>query len=99
MSNHALAAPDLDRFLLDPGSSFRRPDDVISDPRLQRQQKVEILCRWAYDAVELAVAEEEGMNGGEASNLHGVLNALLSITGGFDAEHTGPTKHAGFCIL
>lgn len=99
MSNLAVAALDLDRFLLDPGSSFRRPEDVIGDPRLRRQQKIEILCRWAYDATELAVAEEEGMNGGEASNLHGVLNALVSITGGFDAGHTGPTKHAGFCIL
>ena len=99
MSNLALAARDLDRFLLDPGSSFGRPEDVIGDPRLERQQKIEILCRWAYDATELAVAEEEGMNGGEASKLHGILNALVSITGGFDAEHTGPTKHAGFCIL
>jgi hypothetical protein len=90
---------DFDRFLLNPGSSFERPEDVIGDPRLGRQQKIEILCRWVYDATELAVAEEEGMNGGEASNLHGVLNALVSITGGFDAEHTGPTKHAGFCIL
>lgn len=99
MSNLALAALDVDRLLLDPGSSFRRPEDVVGDPRLQRQQKIEILCRWAYDAAELAVAEEEGMSGGESSNLHGVLNALVSITGGFDAEHTGPTKHAGFCIV
>jgi hypothetical protein len=97
MSN--LAPLGLDRFLLDPRSSFRRPEDVISDPRLRRQQKIEILCRWAYDATELAVTEEEGMHGGEASNLDGVLNALVSITGGFDAGHTGPTKHAGFCIL
>ncbi len=99
MSNLALTALDFDRFLLDPGSSFRRPEDVISDRRLRRQQKIEILCRWAYDATELAVAEEEGMSGGESSNLHRVLNALIAVTGGFDAEHTGPTKHAGFCIL
>ncbi|HUW80085.1 MAG TPA: hypothetical protein VMV54_04210 [Acidocella sp.] len=57
------------------------------------------MCSWAYDAAELAVAEEEGMHGGEASNHHDVLNALVSITGGFDAEHIGPTKHAGFRIL
>lgn len=99
MANLAPAARDLDRFLLDLGSTYRRPEDVIGDPRLRRQQKIEILCRWAYDAAELAVAEEEGMNGGEASNLHGVLNALVSITGGFDAEQTVPAKHAGFCIL
>ena len=99
MSTLALAALDLERFLLDPGSSFRWPEDVIGDLRLLRQQKIEILCRWAYDATELEVAEEEGMGGGESSNLHRVLSALVSITGGFDAEHTGPTKHAGFCVL
>jgi hypothetical protein len=99
MSNLALAALDLDRFLLDPGSSFRRPEDVIGDPRLLRQQKIEILCRWAYDATELAVAEEEGMGGGESSNLHRILNALFAIADGFDIEHAGPTKHSGFCIL
>ena len=42
MSNLGLAALDLDRFLLDPASSFRRPEDVIDDPRLRRQQKIEI---------------------------------------------------------
>ena len=45
MSTRALPALDLDRVLLDPGSSFRRPEDVIGDPRLRRQQKIEILCR------------------------------------------------------
>jgi hypothetical protein len=99
MSTLALPALDLNRFLLDPSSSFRRPEDVVGDSRLRRQQKIEILCRWAYDATELAVAEEEGMGGGESSNLQAVLDALVSITGGFDAEHTGPTKHAGFCVL
>ena len=38
MSNLALAALDLAQFLLDPGSSFRRPEDVVGDTRLRRQQ-------------------------------------------------------------
>ena len=99
MSRRKLAALDFHRILLNPGSSFRRPEDVIGDRRFRRKQKIEILCRWAYDATELAVAEEEGMGGGEPSDLDRVLNALVSITGGFDAKHTAPTKHAGFCIL
>ena len=94
----ALAAHDFDQFLLDPGASFPRPDDVAGDLRLTWQQKIEILCHWAYDATELAVAEEEGMGGGESSNLQAVLNALVSITGGFSSERTGPTKHSGFII-
>jgi hypothetical protein len=55
--------------------------------------------RWAYDATELEVAEEEGIGGGQSSKLYMAFNELVSITGGFDAEHTGPTKHAGFYIL
>ena len=93
-----LAARDLDQFLLDPGASFHRPEDVAGDPRLSRRQKIEILCHWAYDATELAVAEEEGMGGGESNNLQAVLNALVSITGGFSVERSGPTKHSGFSI-
>ena len=58
-------------------------------------QKIEILCRWAYDASELAVAEEEGMTGGETSLLARVLEVLNALTGGYDAEHSPPTKQEG----
>lgn len=99
MSTVELSAFDLGRMLLDPSSSFRRPEDVIGDPRLQQQQKIKILCRWAYDATELAVAEEQGMRGQESIDLNMVLNALVSIRGGLNVDHAGPTKHAIFCIL
>jgi hypothetical protein len=67
---------NLDQALLDPHAHFRSPRDVLAEPQLPRQQKIELLARWAYDAVELAVAEEEGMGGGESSNLDRVLAAL-----------------------
>ncbi len=47
---------------------------------------------WAYDASELAVAEEEGMLGGEPSRLAQVLSVLDVLTDGFDVEHSPPTK-------
>jgi hypothetical protein len=99
MTNQEAVANELDMALLDPASSFSRPKDVLSRRDLRLRDKIEILCRWAYDAAELAVAEEEGMSGGEASNLSAVIMALHRVTGGFDAEHTAPTKHAGLCVL
>jgi hypothetical protein len=85
---------DLDQALLDPHAHFRSPADLLAEPQLPRGQKIELLARWAYDAVELAVAEEEGMGGGETSNLDRVLAALNEMTGGFATEHSAPTKHA-----
>jgi hypothetical protein len=85
---------DLDQALLDPHAHFVSPEDLVSAPELSRRRKIELLARWAYDAVELAVAEEEGMGGGESSNLDRVLAALNTITGGVVIEGSAPTKHA-----
>jgi hypothetical protein len=88
---------DLKRALIDPGSSFRSPDEVLGNAQLSCQTKIEILCRWAYDAAELAVAEEEGMGGGESADMSAVLKALDQITA-VDVQHSAPTKQAGFCV-
>ncbi len=89
---------DLSRALLDPASTFESPEAVMKNGDLSTDNKIEILCRWAYDATELAVAEEEGMAGGERSQLDSVLQALDGLTGGFNAEQVAPTKHSGFCL-
>ncbi len=90
---------DMARALLDPDSTFDTPDALMKHPELSIDEKIEILCRWAYDASELAVADEEGMGDGERSQLDGVLKALNGLTGGFDVEQIAPTKHGGFCLL
>jgi hypothetical protein len=89
---------DLSRALLDPASIFESPDELLRLGCISNDLKVEILSSWAYDASELAVAEEEGMDGGEGSCIEPVMEALDGITGGFDSEHVGPTKHGGFCV-
>jgi len=86
---------DLERARLDPGSVFASPEDLRDHPRLARAEKIEILRRWAYDASELAVAEEEGMGGGEPSFLARILSALDALTDGYDAAHSPPTKQEG----
>lgn len=89
---------DLSRALLDPASIFESPDELLRLGSIPNDLKVEILSSWAYDASELAVAEEEGMGGGEGSCIEPVMEALDGITGGFDSEHVAPTKHGGFCV-
>lgn len=80
---------------LDPSAVFANPEAVLTHAGLSDDEKIEILRRWEYDASELAVAEEEGMTGGEPAMLGRVLRALESLTGGFDTEHSPPTKQGG----
>lgn len=56
------------------------PRSVLRDTSLTRAQKIEKLRRWAYDARELDVANEEGM-GGESrpSDLAEILAALHEL--------------------
>lgn len=97
MANPSLRKVNLEQALFDPASVFRRPDDVVEHPSLAPRHKIEILCRWAYDATQLAVAEEEGMGGSELVAIGSILAALHRLTGGYDTEHTAPTKHASLC--
>ncbi len=63
-----------------PDPQLPDPSAVLEDPRLTRDQKIEKLRRWSYDARELDVANEEGM-GGEPrpSNLEAIQEALRKL--------------------
>ena len=87
--------PDIRQALLDPGSVFDSPEAVLHASTLTQSQKIEILRPWAYDARELAVAEEEGMILDQPSLLHRVLLALEQLGANLDLEHTSPTKQDG----
>jgi hypothetical protein len=69
-------AGDLERALLNPTAVFKLPEDVLKREDLSNEQKAAILRRWAYDARELEVAEDEGMRDGEPDLLDRVLRAL-----------------------
>ncbi len=84
---------DLKRARLDPTAVFPTPEAVVEHPHLTREEKVDILERWRYDACELEVAEEEGMGGGGPSMLDRVLKALAALGVVTDLEHSPPTKH------
>jgi hypothetical protein len=89
------ATVDMDQALLDPGSVFATPEELLAQDDLSQQQKIEILRRWEYDASEIAVAEEEGMPGENGDLLQRILLALNQLTGGVDVEHVGPSKQHG----
>jgi hypothetical protein len=69
MNDPTLRKINLEQALFDPASIFRQPDDVVEHPSLALEHKVEILCRWAYDAMELAVAERRGWVAANLSQL------------------------------
>jgi hypothetical protein len=69
-------AGDLERALLDPTAVFKAPEQVLQRDDLSSEQKAAILRRWAYDARELEVAEDEGMRDGEPDLLDRVMRAL-----------------------
>jgi len=85
---------DYGQALLDPGSVFNQPEDVLTHPALSREQKIEILRRWTYDASEVCVATEEGMRNGNGDLLRRIMVALDRLAD-VNMEHSGPTKQHG----
>ncbi len=85
----------LDQILLDPATAYRSPEQVLADSRFSFGQKIEILRRWEYDAVELSVATEEGMPGQGADLLPDIIAALKELGAEIDTEHTATTKQGG----
>ncbi|MDX1486927.1 MAG: hypothetical protein R3268_01905 [Acidiferrobacterales bacterium] len=83
----------LRKALLDPTAVYANPIEVVTDASLTREQKIEILRSWEYDARALEVAEEEGgMPVSRPEMFDLVINALRRIGAKRDTEHTPPTK-------
>ncbi len=84
---------DVKQAMLDPTSVFKDPTDVVADKNLSRDQKIEILHRWEYDARELEVAEDEaGMAVRRPEMFDSVVQALRMLDVDRDTESTPPTK-------
>ena len=82
---------DIDKALLDPTSVFKTPEDVLKAHDLTREQKIEILRRWEYDARELQVADDESMTGGSNNLLQRVLESLSALGYVPDPDKEPPT--------
>ena len=90
-----LSAADIERALEAPASVFASPEDVLTHAGLTKEQKIEILRRWQYEAVEIDVAVEEGMPGDDNLLLRRIMLALGALTGPLDLDHLGPNKQHG----
>jgi hypothetical protein len=86
---------DFDKALLDPTSEFRTPEDVLKAHDLTREQKIEVLRRWEYDARELEVASDENMIGNNSDLLDRVLKSLSKLGYEPDPDKVPPTKQGG----
>ena len=84
---------DVTKAMLDPTKVFKEPKDVVASNELTRNQKIEILRRWEFDARALAVAEDEAgtaVLGPEMFDC--VVQALHTLGAERDTEHSPPTK-------
>ena len=78
---------DLRKAMLNPALVFLGPEDVLQHDELTREQKIEVLRRWKFDALQLQVAEEENMGSEQPSDiLDRVLQALHALNTGRNLE-------------
>lgn len=88
-------ATNFEKAKIDPSSVFARPLDILKDESLTRDQKIDLLRRWAYEERELAVAEEENMLNHDTKHevfLDEVLKTLLVLGVESDQDSPPPTK-------
>lgn len=84
---------DVSKAMRDPAAVFDKPEDVVASKDLTKEQKIEILRRWEYDARELQIAEEEaGMMVREPDLFDRIVEALHGLGAARETEHTPPTK-------
>jgi len=77
--------------LREPAATFGTPADVLAAAGLSNEQKVAILRQWEYDETEIAVAQEEGMPGGDTKRLQAIAAALAELDPHPDGD-TAPNK-------
>ncbi len=83
---------DVTKAMLDPTMVFKEPKDVVASNELTRNQKIEILRRWKYDAQQLEVAEEEAGMAVRRPEMFDLVVQALHLDVARDTEHTPPTK-------
>ena len=86
---------DIKKAKLDPTSVYNSPAEVVEDNTVTREDKIEILRVWEYDAREIQVAEEENMPAVNNNILDEVLLALNKLGAGPESKKSAPTKQGG----
>ena len=58
---------------------YANPSEILKSPKLSRQQKRELLCKWAFDAYRVEVTETGGIPPCSPSRLDEVIDALIDL--------------------
>jgi hypothetical protein len=69
-------AKQYDEALLNPAAVFKLPQDILHSDAMTAEQKLTLLKRWETDAIQLSIATEENMGGGEPSRIEEVRQAI-----------------------
>lgn len=64
---------EIEEVILDPVNAFRSPDQILRSRNLTREQKMDLLCLWEFEARQLT--KTKGENGG--MNNSSVLSKIL----------------------
>jgi hypothetical protein len=83
----------LDKALDNPAATFASPAEVVKSGRLSREEKIQVLRRWEYEARLLEVAQDENMMSGTPSVLSDILKALMELDA--DSRPSAPTRSGG----
>jgi hypothetical protein len=75
----SLSSADVEHVRRDPWKVFRTPKEIVNHGALSSEDKKQILETWEQDAKHLAVAEGEGMSGGEPNRLSEVSDAKQQV--------------------
>lgn len=86
---------DIKKAKLDPTAVYKSPGEVLEDKTLSREDKIEILRVWEYDAREIQVAEEENMPSANSQMLDEVLETLKKLNAGPETKKYAPNKQGG----
>lgn len=65
--------------LQDPAVYYDLPEEVLADASLTKEQKIQVLEHWRYDAILMQTATAENMSGGESSPLDKILKCLNEL--------------------
>lgn len=65
---------------LSPASQYANPRELLTDPSLSQDEKLQLLTEWEEDIRLALVAAEEGMNGADDVQLREVLSAKRLLT-------------------
>lgn len=70
---------DVARAKISPADEFARPQEVVDNRSLDKSDKKQILNQWQVDADALSRANDEGMGGGEPTELDEVQHAQRKL--------------------